>query len=174
MFFDPLAQSENVKCAYPNCQETIPRSNLGYASNNVYIGFPPLMADGRTIIASNQPESIRNRELLEASGIKSNWQYRKYLTENSREIAEQNFREASNDMGYMQRFTPNERENQTKISNVPFIYPSYLDGSQPVGYSNSDLKDLYLSREQLNARREVPSLSGEDLVKTINNNWNKK
>jgi hypothetical protein len=39
MFFDPLSQSENVKCAYPNCQETIPRSNLGYASNNIYAGF---------------------------------------------------------------------------------------------------------------------------------------
>jgi hypothetical protein len=168
MFFDPLAQSENVKCAYPNCQETIPRSNLGYASNNIYAGFPPVMTDGRSIIASNQPESIRNRELLEASGIKSNWQYRKYLTENSQEIAEQNFREACNDVGYTQRFTPNEREHQTKISNVPFIYPSYLDGSQPVGYSNSDLKDLYLTREQLNARREAPSITQEELIKRGN------
>lgn len=165
MFFDPLAQSENVKCAYPNYQETIPRSNLGYASNNVYAGFPPVMADGRSIIASYQPESIRNLELLESSGIKSNWQYRKYLTENSQEIAEQNFKEACNDVGYTQRFTSNERENQTKISNVPFVYPSYLDGSQPVGYSNSDLKDLYLTREQLNARREAPSITQEELIK---------
>lgn len=168
MFFDPLAQSENVQCAYPNCQETIPRSSLGYASNNVYAGFPPIMSDGRSIIASNQPESIRNRELLESSGIKSNWQYRKYLTENSKEIAEQNFREACNDVGYTQRFTPNERENQTKISNVPFLYPSYLDASQPIGYSNGDLKDLYLSREQLNARRETPSITQEELIKTLN------
>jgi hypothetical protein len=168
MFFDPLAQSENVKCAYPNCQETIPRSNLGYASNNIYAGFPPIMSDGRSIVASNQPESIRNRELLESSGIKSNWQYRKYLTENSQEIAEQNFKEACNDVGYTQRFTPNERENQTKISNVPFVYPSYLDGSQPVGYSNSNLKDLYLTREQLNARREAPSITQEELIKSGN------
>jgi hypothetical protein len=165
MFFDPLAQSENVKCAYPTIHETIPRSSLGYASNNVYVGFPPVMDDGRSITASYQPEAIRNRELLESSGIKSNWQYRKYLTDNSQEIAEQNFKEACNDVGYTQRFTPNERENQTKISNVPFVYPSYLDGSQPVGYSTSDLKDLYLTREQLNARREAPSITQEELIK---------
>ena len=167
MFFDPLSQSESVKCAYTNIQEFLPRSNLGYASNNLYAGFPPVMADGRSLIASYQPEAVKNRQLLEQSGIKSNWQYRKYLTDNSKQIAEQNFREACNDTGYTQRFTPNEREHQTKISNVPFMYPSYLDGSQPVGYSNSDLKDLYLTREQLNARREAPAITQEELIKTL-------
>jgi hypothetical protein len=168
MFFDPLSQSEKVDFAYPTVQETIPRSDLGYGSNNVYPGFPPLMTDGRSIIASYQPEAVKNKELLESSGIKSNWQYRKYLTNNSKQIAEQNFKDACNDTGYTQRFTSNERDNQKSISNVPFMYNSYLDNSKPVGYSNSDLKDLYLSREQLNARRDVPSITQEDLIKTLN------
>jgi hypothetical protein len=170
MFFDPLSQSQSMQAAYPTVQETIPRSSLGYASNNLYAGFPPLMNDGRSISAAFQPEAVKNRELLQNAGIKSNWQYRKYLTENSREIAEQNFKEACNDTGYTQRFTPNEREYQKPITNTPFVYPSYLDGSQPIGYSNSDLKDLYLTREQLNARRQSPAITQEELIKTLNFN----
>jgi len=170
MFFDPLAQSENVKCAYPNFQETLPRSSLGYASNNVYAGFPPVMADGRSIMAAYQPEASKNRELLEQSGIKSNWQYRKYLTENSKEITEQNFKEACNDTGYTKRYTPNQIDGRDPVSNTPFKYSSYFDNSKPVGYSNSDLKDLYLSREELNARRQVPAITQDDLIKTLNFN----
>ena len=170
MFFDPLSQSEKVQCAYPINKDASPCSNLGYSSNAVYPGFPPLMDDGRSILASYQPEAIKNSELIQMSGIKSNWQYRKYLTDNSTDIIEQNFREACNDTGYTQRFTPNEREQQKPISNTPFIYPSYLDGSQPVGYSNSDLKDLYLSREQLNSRRIVPSITQEELLKQFKAN----
>lgn len=173
MFFDQLSQSQSVDCAFPVIKETLPRSSLGYESNNLYPGFPPVMEDGRSLIASYQPEAITNKELLLQSGIKSNWQYRKYLTDNSRTIAEKNFRDACNDTGYTQRFTPNERGYREPIKNTPFVYPSYLDGSKPIGYSNSDLKDLYLSREQLNARRGVMSLDGNDLVKTITDNWNK-
>jgi len=168
MFFDPLAQSENVKSAYPPIHETLPRSDLGYSTNNIYVGFPPVMADGRSIIASYQPESITNLELLESSGIKSNWQYRKYLTNNSIEISEQNFREACNDTGYTKRYIPNDMNNQNSTTNTPFFYPSYTDNSRPAGYSSSDLKDLYLSREQLNARREAPAITQEELIKTLN------
>lgn len=158
MFFDPLAQSENIKTAYPPVTETLPRSSLGYSSNNVYAGFPPIMTDGRALIASYQPEAQENSQLVKDSGIKSNWQYRKYLTENATQIAEQNFKEACNDTGYTQRFSLHQRTPDDKIRNTPFVYPSYLDASTPSGYSSSDLKNLYLSREQLTARKNVPSV----------------
>ena len=74
----------NVDIAYPIIKETIPKSSLGYNTNNKYPEFPPLMSDGRSIISSYQPETVVNTELLHRNGIQTNWQYRKYLTENSK------------------------------------------------------------------------------------------
>lgn len=166
MFYDPLSQSQPT-CPIVN-GELLPRSSLGYTSNNVYAGFPPLMSDGRPIIASYQPEAVVNSDLMKESGVKSNWEYRKYLTANSKSIMEQNFREACNDTGYMQRYTVSERVfNDDKIKVTPFIYPSFLDASEPKGYQSSDLKSLYLTREQLNSRMTSPVVTQAELIKYL-------
>ena len=34
---------EQLNCAYPIIKETIPKSSLGYNTNNKYPEFPPLM-----------------------------------------------------------------------------------------------------------------------------------
>ena len=158
-------QSEFVQCAFPVIHETLPRSKLGYSTNPVYPEFPPFMNDSRSLIASYQPESILNSNLIKQNGIQSIWQYRKFLTENSTKIAQQNFREACNDVGYFERFLPGETGNNDPITNAPFKYSSYLDNAKPVGYVNSDLKDMYLSREQLDARRFSPSITQEQLFR---------
>jgi hypothetical protein len=41
---------------------------------------------------------------------------------------------------------------------MPYLYKSYEDTTKPIGYQNSDLKELYLSREQLDANRIAPTL----------------
>jgi len=168
MFYDPLAQSQSSACAFPVIKETLPRSSLGYASNNVYAGFPPVMSDGRPIIASYQPEAVMNTDLLKESGVKSNWEYRKYLTANSQTIIEKNFREACNDTGYMQRYTPSMFTSPSgSMYGTPFVFPSYLDASEPKGYQNSDLKSLYLTREQLNSRKTSPVVTQAELIKMM-------
>lgn len=156
-------QPEPIHCAFPVIQETLPRSKLGYHSNTTYPEFPPKMADGRSLIASYQPEAVLNANLIKQQGIQSNWQYRQYLTANSQQIAQQNFREACNDVGYFERFLPGEMGNQDKITATPYLYDSYLSSATPVGYSSSDLKSIYLSREQLNARLYSPSLTQAEL-----------
>jgi len=159
-------QPESTSCAFPVIEETLPRSKLGYASNNIYPGFPPLMTDGRSIVASYQPEAVLNNSLIKSQGIKSNWEYRKYLTHNSQSIMQQNFREACNDVGYFERFMTQGSNNAEKMGkNAPYMYSSYLDSSTPQGYSNSDLKDLYLSREQLNSRKVSPPLTQEQIFR---------
>ena len=40
--FSFYTTGENLKCAYPIIKETIPKSSLGYNTNNVYPQFPPL------------------------------------------------------------------------------------------------------------------------------------
>ena len=152
-------QPESLSSAYPVIKETVPQSALGYNTNNKYPQFPPLMSDGRSVTASWQPEAIINADLIESNGIKSNWQYRRYLTQNSQQIMEYNFRESSNDVGYYKRpiEVPSIQSDIVSGSGyAPYRYKSVLDKEKPFGYSSSDLKELYLSREQLNARKIAP------------------
>ena len=135
-------------------------SYLGYHSNNQYDNFPPLMQDGRSLIASYQPESVLNDYLVKSNNIKSNWEYRKYLIENSQKIAEYNKKESENDIGYYMRHD----DLTQKSANAPYTYKSFVDESKPIGYESSDLKEMYLSREQLNARMVAPTITQEELI----------
>ena len=160
--------SQSLESAYPIIKETIPSSSLGYAANNKYPGFPPLMSDGRAVIGSWQPESTENANLIESNGIKTNWQYRQYLTKNSKDILEYNFRESCNDAGYFKRpiDIPSIQSNAVSgMNNTPFMFNSIMDNRKPPGYEDSDLKQLYLSREQLNARTIAPMITQEELLK---------
>ena len=50
--------------------------------------------------------------------------------------------------------------NTTPSPNVPHMYSSVVDNRNPsFGYSNNNLKNPYISREQLQARMISPSLS---------------
>jgi hypothetical protein len=140
---------ESIKTAYPT---NIPKSQLGYSTNNMYQGYPPLMNDGRTIVSTSQMESLIDNKLMGENNIKSNWQYRKYLTANANEIMKDNFKEASNDVGYIKRFS------DSPYSSNPYLYKSFDDNTKPFGYQNSDLKELYLSREQLESHKIAPTI----------------
>jgi hypothetical protein len=160
-------QPEKLETAYPIIKETIPASSLGYNTNNKYPEFPPLMSDGRAVFGSWQPESILNADLLESNNIKSNWQYRRYLTKNSKEIMEYNFRESCNDAGYFKRpiDLPSMQSNSvTGFTNSPYLYKSVLDNTNVLGHDNSDLKNLYLTREQLNSRKISPVVTQEEFI----------
>lgn len=160
-------QPENIRSAYPIIKETLPRSSLGYNTNNKYPEFPPLMSDGRAVFGSWQPESVINADLIESNNIKSNWQYRQYLTHNSQQIMEYNFREASNDVGYFKRHMdiPSIQPNNAKgLTSSPYLYSSVLDETKPFGHSTSDLKTMYLTREQLEARKISPVITQDKLL----------
>jgi len=148
---------ENLNNAYPS-NKVVPESSLGYHSNNQYDNFPPLMSDGRTVVASWQPESVINNQIIHENGIQSNWQYRKYLTHNANKIMKINYEEACNDVGYV------AREYEPRNTTNPFLYKSFLDNAKPFGYETSDLKENYLSREQLNSRKVSPAITQEQLL----------
>jgi hypothetical protein len=149
--FSFLSNSQNV-------EENFPKSTLGYGANSVYPGFPPIMMDGRALVASYQPEAVLNDALKNELNIKSNWEYRNYLTKNAKDIMSYNYRESSNDVGYFKRY-----QDSPKEYNVPYMYPSFISSETPNGYQTSDLKQTYLSREQLNARKVAPVIKKEDL-----------
>jgi hypothetical protein len=165
-------QNQQLEIVYPR-QEDLPKSAMGYAANNVYPGFPPLMADGRALIASWQPESVVNDQLRKTNNIQSNWEYRRYLTNNAEMIMRQNFVESANDVGYYERRDGASSASfvsigdQTSITGKhasPFRVDSIMDPAQPLGYETTDLKQLYLSREQLDAQRVSPAITQAELI----------
>jgi len=148
---------------YPVLKETIPETSLGYATNNKYPSFPPLMADGRSITATYQTETSIHKDILERNGLTTNWEYRNYMTKNAKEIMEYNFRESSNDIGYYKRpiDIPSIQSNTLVGSQYqsPYRFSSVLDNDKRTMASSgvgSDLKDIYLTREQLDARKISP------------------
>lgn len=152
---------EYINTAYPPVRETIPRTELGYSTNNKYDGFPPLMSDGRSITTSSQPEALINADLLKRHKITTNWQYRNYLTHNASTIINYNLTESANDVGYYKRYATVEQN----MSNIPSSKPSFVNNlMDPVIQSRqSDLKETYLSREQLNSRKVAPIFSIDNI-----------
>ena len=168
MFSFLYNSGEPLNCAYPVVKETLPKSSLGYNTNNQYPQFPPKMSDGRALIASWQPEAVVNNQIIKENGIQSNWQYRKYLTANAKSIMTKDFTEACNDVGYYSRYV-NEPVSplQNNGAVYPFGYSSYVDNSKPFGYAGGDLKDIYLSREQLEARKVSPAITQEQILQSV-------
>lgn len=128
-------------------------------SNNIHFNYPPIMADGRNF-ASWQPGSVVNEKIREESGIKSNWQYRKYLMENADQIIKYNQLGACDECSS----SVASYGGGEKLTGTPFVYNSYLENSQPFGYENSDLKNSYLSRQQLQERMVTPVITQEQLL----------
>lgn len=170
MDLDGLA-TQKIAIVHPRIPE-ITQSTRGYAANNVYPGFPPLMTDGRALIASWQPEAVENNHLLKSSGVTSNWEYRKYLTHNAPSIIQHNFKEAENDCGYVD--VGAKRGNNSAYLPIfaglprkdapPAFYDSYIQPEKPYGHFASDLKANYLSREQLAARTVTPVITQAELL----------
>ena len=150
-----------------NIQETLDPSKRGYQSNNKYPGHPPLMHDGRAITAAWQPHSTENKKILEDNNIRSNWQYRQYLTKNADTIMHSNFLASSNDTGYIYKPTDLQSIQSNKVTykvNSPYLYSSTLDSHKSVGHSLSDLKANYLTREELQARQVSPVITQDQLL----------
>jgi hypothetical protein len=112
------------------------------------------MADGRNF-ASWQPEAVVNEHIQQKEHITSNWKYRQFLTNNAEEVMKMNNREACSDLGLPSHLNT----GATPSSNVPFTFKSFSDTARPgFGYNNSDLKNPYLSREELQARMIAPAI----------------
>jgi hypothetical protein len=128
-------------------------------SNNIHFDFPPIMADGRNF-ANWQPGAVINEKIRENAGITSNWQYRKFLVENAETIIKNNQVAACDECCSI----PVMRQIGGQQQNSPYLYHSCSDNSQPFGYENSDLKNLYISGYQLQSRMVTPVITQEQLL----------
>ena len=141
-------------CYNENNQKQYGWENCYSASNNIHFNFPPIMNDSR-IWSSWSPDAAVNNRIQQKEGITNNWNYRQYLQQNGLQIMNYNTTEACYELG----LDPHVQTGKTPSDNVPYTFRSTFDTSRPgFGYCNSDLKNTYLSREQLNSRLVAPSI----------------
>jgi hypothetical protein len=123
------------------------------------------MSDGRNF-SSWQPGSVLSEELRKNAGIKTNWEYRKYMTDNADQIIKMNQMSACDQCCPVSTINTNNTNNtNTNISsNSPFIFNSSSDKSQPFGYEDSDMKNVYLSNFQLQSRMITPVIPQSEIL----------
>lgn len=143
----------DYKKSYNISMNDIPKSTFGYNTNNKYNNFPALMSDGRSLVASHQSSTFVDNKYIKENFIKTNWQYRKFLELNSESIIKQNFEDALTDQGYYTRYP-----YDTNVPN-PNKSATMNDDVNSIGYENVDLKNAYLSKEQLNAMKVAPQIN---------------
>jgi hypothetical protein len=113
------------------------------------------MADGR-VYSSWQPEAVVNDRIRQQENITTSWQYRQYLTNNATDIIKMNMYQACDELGLPSHFNT----EATPSTNVPYTFKSTFDTNAPgFGYNNSNLKQPYLTREQLQSRMIAPTIS---------------
>lgn len=166
MFSSTINDYTNLDNAYPEVKGSLSRTMYPVHTNIQYPEIPPFVSAGMRVSASWQPESEHNADLLVKNGITTNWQYRKYLTDNTKDIMEYNYRESVNDQN--ENIRNNEppqihSNNVTGFNNTPRLQQNVSDMTHRFGKPTSDLKNRYLSREQLNALKISPVVDPKDL-----------
>jgi hypothetical protein len=110
--------------------------------------------------ASWQPDAVINNKILAESGITSNWKYRQYIQNNANHIMKYDSMEyiyASGNNPYFDESNPLTKQSEP-LTNVPYKFSSMYDPSYPnYGFSNSDLKQDFLKRQQMSSRMISPA-----------------
>ena len=143
-------------------------------SNNIHFDFPPIMADGRNF-ASWQPGGSRNANIRRKENISTSWQYRDYLTKNAVDIMKDNMMSACDQCCACPARYPSVQSHSTTAAKntttpdtvrntIPYLYKSCVEKTKPFGYETSDLKNVYLSRQQLEMRMTTPIITQDQLI----------
>ena len=120
-------------------------------SNNIHFNFPSLMDDGRNFTKYESTPTL-DSAIKKSSNIKTNNDYRHFLQANADKIIKNNQLDACNQCGSCVYNNP--INNQT-LAGQPYIFNSSLSNDQPYGYESSDLKNIYLSRKQLDLQKRI-------------------
>jgi hypothetical protein len=119
--------------------------------HNIHLTFPGVMNDGR-LFTSYNPNTVMNNELKKINNINSNQNYKQFLQNNAMDIMKMN----GENCQYLNNTTIRFNEN-IKNGN-PYLYHESFEKTQPYGYENSGVKNMYLSRQELNAKKTLQYL----------------
>jgi hypothetical protein len=121
----------------PNNDE-LPLIAKGYHTNNKYDEFLGIMQDGRAFQCGYLLDADRNQALLKETGIRSNFEYRRYLQQNAQQIIRRHCQETM------------EATNTHSFVEPPLFQLPKM----------SDLATLYLTREELEKNKFSPIYKG--------------
>ena len=124
-------------------------------SNNVYKNLPGLMSDGRSN-TDYSPACENNEKLKQQLGLTSNYEYRQYLINNGNNVAKRNFEDSAK---YSHFVFSNDKTYDK------YLFKSLRDKTKTPGSEESDLKNMYLSRVDLQSKMTGPIISQEELLK---------
>lgn len=123
--------------------------------NNTYYTIEPQQKFQGPNYASWQPEATTNKKILVDTGISSNWHYRQYMQKNANQIMKYNTMETINASGN----NPYTIVNTQPTNKSPHLYSSIHDPNNPkYGFRNSDLKQDFMTKQQIQARMISPSI----------------
>ena len=148
-------------------------------SNNIHFDYPAIMSDGRNY-ANWLPGAAINEKIRKDEGIKTNWDYRRYLTQNADTIIRNNQIAACDECCAVPNATYSSNTNEVSYessqnqlpkgmyvqSQTPYLYKSCSDNSRPnYGYQESDLKNMYASSLNLKSRMITPVVTQAQILK---------
>ena len=96
-----------------------------------------------------------NNSLRVDAEILTNWQYRQYMQKNANDIMKFNAMQTIYDSGN----NPYTLLNTKPTQNTPYLYNSVHPAQNSIPYRNSDLKQNYITKEQMKSRMISPSIS---------------
>ena len=117
-------------------------------SNNIHFNVAPMMSDGRMFTMFN-PSCNANTKLRNNLNITNNYDYRQWLIKNGNNFRAKNYELAKNENSECVEAARNIKTNDK------YLFQGCADNSKPFGYESSDLKNMYLTRNQLKARTNV-------------------
>ena len=123
-------------------------------SNNIHFNFPSIMDDGRNYTNYETASSVDNK-LKKNANIKTNSDYRKYLQTNADVIIKNNQISSCGECSATPYFS-GKNQDLSNATGKPYIFKSRVSNDQPFGYETSDLKNLYLSKQVLEAQMHAP------------------
>lgn len=102
-----------------------------------------------------QPEATVNNKIHRESNITSNWKYRQYIQKNANQIMKYNTMESI----YASGNNPYTILGVEETNKTPFLYNSTHDSNHPkYGFRNSDLKQNFMTKQQMQAKMISPSI----------------
>lgn len=119
-------------------------------SNNIHFDFPPIMNDARNF-STFIPNIELDNHIKQQHNIINNSDYRLFLQNNAVDIMRSNYVGCS----INSNITLNHLVKKYNGSK-PYIFNNLLSRDQPYGYEGSDLKDIYLTKQDLNNRIHSP------------------
>jgi hypothetical protein len=111
------------------------------------------MEDGR-LFTNYLTNANLESNISKENNLKTNEDYRRFLMNNASRIMEIN---KINQQNQTYNYSPNNDPNHLfmklkKQNNAPHLYDSVHDTNHVYGYETNNVKEKYLSRQQLNAK----------------------